>query len=176
MSKDDSISVGTFIERPNRFLAIVELETKIVEAFVPNPGRMYELLLPGKRIYVRSNPGDHRKTDYDLIAVEHDSHLVSIDANLPNRFMKRELENHTLEWFTEYDSIISEPRMYNGRFDFQLEGEKDTTLIEVKSCTLVEKGRAIFPDAPTVRGARHMQHLASALGDAKADRAVVVFV
>ncbi len=171
-----TIIEGHLIERPNRFLGVVDIIGIQVKAFIPNPGRMYELMVPDKHVYLRPATGNKRKTRYGLIGVEHAGVLISIDSNLPNRFMKRMLNEHELEMFSDYESVVSEPRYYNGRFDFKLEGLNGITLIEVKSCTLVEDGRAIFPDAPTKRGARHMKHLARALIEKIADRAAVVFV
>ena len=167
---------GRLIERPNRFLGVVDISGIQVKAFIPNPGRMYELIVPGKHVYLRPAIGNKRKTQYNLIGVEHAGVLVSIDSILPNRFMKRMLHEHKLEMFSDYEAVVPEPSYYNGRFDFKLEGQNGITLIEVKSCTLVEDGRAIFPDAPTKRGARHMNHLARALKEKIADRTAVVFI
>ncbi|MGY5875739.1 MAG: DNA/RNA nuclease SfsA [Candidatus Thorarchaeota archaeon] len=166
----------TFVERPNRFLGRVKIRDQVVEVFIPNPGRMYELMVPGKTAYVRENSGPHRKTSYDMIAVEHDGLVVSIDSNLPNRFLKELLQSREIEFFGDYDRVIPEPRVYNGRFDFLLKSESGDTFIEVKSCTLVEEGRARFPDAPTTRGARHMRHLVRALNEKIVAKAAVVFV
>jgi len=167
---------GRLIARPNRFLGIVAINGIQVKAFIPNPGRMYELMVPGKRVYLTHATGNKRKTQYNLIGVEHAGVLVSIDSILPNRFMKRMLHEHKLEMFSDYETVVPEPGYYKGRFDFKLEGRSGITLIEVKSCTLVEDGRAVFPDAPTKRGAKHMRHLARALIEKRADKAAVVFV
>ncbi|MHA1587212.1 MAG: DNA/RNA nuclease SfsA [Candidatus Thorarchaeota archaeon] len=171
-----NIIEGRLIARPNRFLGVVDIEGIQVKAFIPNPGRMYELMVPGKRVYLAPATGNKRKTQYNLIGVEHAGVLVSIDSILPNRFMKRMLCEHKLEMFSDYETVVPEPKYYDGRFDFKLEGLNGITLIEVKSCTLVENGRAIFPDAPTTRGARHMKHLARALTEKIADKTAVVFV
>lgn len=176
MSSSKRVRSGKFVERPNRFLARVEVDGEIIEAFVPNPGRMYELMIPGKQVFIRDNPAPHRKTSFDMIGVHHDGVLISLDSNLPNRFMKDLLKTHQLPYFTEYSNVIPEPRAYGGRFDFLLEGENNRTFIEVKSCTLVVNRRVLFPDAPTTRGARHMKHLAQALTSGDVDDAAVVFV
>ncbi|MGQ4912369.1 MAG: DNA/RNA nuclease SfsA [Candidatus Thorarchaeota archaeon] len=176
MRHSDQVFEARFLSRPNRFLAKLELNGAEIEAFVPNPGRMHELMIPGKSMYVRLNPGDHRRTDYDLIGLHHDGVLISLDSNLPNRFMREMLVNHSLPFFSGYDDVQSEPRMYGGRFDFRLSGANGVQLIEVKSCTLVEDGRASFPDAPTERGARHLRGLMRALSEGVASRAAVVFV
>ncbi len=165
------------IDRPNRFLANVRLQDRTVQVFVPNPGRMYELMVPGKTVYLREAENRKRKTHYDMIAVEHEGVLISIDSNLPNRLLKRLLMEHRMrQYFDGYDRVVPEPQFYGGRFDFLLESERGNTVIEAKSCTLVVNGRACFPDAPTVRGARHMKHLARALDEERVKRAVVVFV
>lgn len=167
---------ASLVARPNRFLGIVDINRERVESFIPNPGRMHELMIPGKAVFVRYNPGTHRKTDYDMIAVKHEGLIVSIDSNLPNRFIKRLLTERRLEFFADYTEVKPEPRVYDGRFDFLLKGNKGDTFIEVKSCTLVEEGHARFPDAPTIRGARHMRHLVKALDDGLATHAAVIFV
>jgi len=137
---------------------------------------MYEFMIPGKSVYLRENSAPHRKTNYDMIGVLHDGILVSIDSNLPNRFVRKLLETHSLSYFSDYHKVIPEPRLYEGRFDFRLEGDDTITLIEVKSCTLVEDGQALFPDAPTLRGTRHLKHLARALKEGIATKAAIIFV
>ncbi|MFW9769825.1 MAG: DNA/RNA nuclease SfsA [Candidatus Thorarchaeota archaeon] len=164
------------LKRPNRFLGIVDIDGVHTEVFIPNPGRMHELMVPGYEVFIRENPAPHRKTNYDMVGLEYNGVLVSIDSNLPNRFIKKLLNNHELVFFKDYKQVKSEPRVYGGRFDFKLEGPSGITFIEVKSCTLIENGRAIFPDAPTKRGARHLRHLAASLQDGTASRAAVLFV
>ncbi|TFG97386.1 DNA/RNA nuclease SfsA [Candidatus Thorarchaeota archaeon] len=176
MTNQKRVRAAKFIERPNRFLAKVEINGDVVEAFVPNPGRMYELMLPGKQVFIRDNPGPHRKTSFDMIGIHHDGVLISLDSNLPNRFIRHLLQINGLEQFTGYSNVIPEPRAYGGRFDFLLDGERTRTYIEVKSCTLIVNKRVLFPDAPTTRGARHMRHLAEALSNGDVDDAAVIFV
>jgi sugar fermentation stimulation protein A len=165
-----------FFERPNRFLGRVILDGELTDVFIPNPGRMYELMVPGREVIIRRAYGSHRKTAFDMIAVEYNGVLVSIDSLLPNRFMKHLLTSREMDEFKAYRRVIPEPRIYEGRFDFRLERDSGTAFIEVKSCTLVENGHARFPDAPTIRGARHVRSLARALSEAVAERAAVVFV
>lgn len=177
MNDDSEIFECRFLLRPNRFLIIAERNGHRIKAFCPNPGRMHELMVPGKKLFVRKvRNRDNRKTLYDVIAVEHKNVLISIDSNLPNRFLKEMLKNHRLSQFSDYNQVIPEPALHGGRVDFKLEGASGTTLIEVKSCTLVEDRHALFPDAPTSRGTRHMISLARALEEGLADDAAVVFV
>ena len=176
MNETPGIRKAVLIDRPNRFLGRVHLDGKVTEVFIPNPGRMLELMLPGNEVFLRENIASHRKTDYDMIGLEYNGVLVSIDSNLPNRFIKRLLLSHELPFFNDYEVVIPEPRAFEGRFDFKLTGVSGSTFIEVKSCTLVEDGRAIFPDAPTIRGARHLRHLAAALKSNQVVRAAIIFV
>lgn len=176
MAHSKEVHRCSLIDRPNRFLGRVEFEGSIHEVFIPNPGRMYELMVPGKEVYIREAVSKKRKTAFDMIGVKHAGVLISIDSLLPNRFMKRIFTEKALNEFREYTDVKPEPRVYEGRFDFKLSNDKATAYIEVKSCTLIESGRAIFPDAPTSRGARHVNSLAKVLEDGLAQRAAVVFV
>ncbi|MFO7836498.1 MAG: DNA/RNA nuclease SfsA [Candidatus Thorarchaeota archaeon] len=174
--KKGQVVEATLLSRPNRFLGLATLNDGEVQAFIPNPGRMEELMIEGKPIYLKHLPSPKRKTDYDMIAVRHEGMLISIDSRLPNHFVGQLLEEHRLPSFSEYSRIKPEPSMFDGRFDFKLYGGSVDSIIEVKSCTLVQSRVALFPDAPTVRGARHMRHLANALTKELADRACVIFV
>jgi sugar fermentation stimulation protein A len=176
MDEHPGIRKAILIDRPNRFLGRVSFDDKITEAFIPNPGRMLELMIPGNEVFIRENSAPHRKTDYDMIGLEYNGVLVSIDSNLPNRFIKKLLLSYKLPFFKDYDTVIPEPRAFEGRFDFKLTGAQGASFIEVKSCTLVEEGRAIFPDSPTTRGARHLRHLTAALKENQVKRSAIIFV
>ena len=161
------------IARPNRFLGIVELENKQVQCFIPNPGRMHELMVPGTRVYVIHKPGEHRKTDYDLTLVEYNDTLVSIDSRLPNYMLQESINQEKLPEFKGYKVERTEPTFHDSRLDLKLSDGKNQILLEAKSCTLVENKIALFPDAPTKRGARHMNTLIKAL---EYGRAAVCFI
>ncbi len=176
MGSKRKIHEALFLKRPNRFLGIIQLKENEVEAFIPNPGRMHELLYEGKQVYIREASSKKRKTNYDIIAVHHNDVIVSIDSNLPNRFVKKLLKNREFPIIQDYCDFKSEPSMFGGRFDFRVDSENGPTFVEVKSCTLVEDRRALFPDAPTLRGARHMKHLTKALKERIAVDAKVLFV
>lgn len=152
-----------FIERPNRFLARVELQNGIVEAHVPDPGRLEELLLPGKRIRLRAAKAGPRRTSWDVIGVECPAGWVNIDSRLPNLLFGEELREGHLEEFPNVRKVVPEYRFGASVLDFYLEAREGPCLIEVKGCTLVEDGRALFPDAPTARGTRHLRELARAI-------------
>jgi sugar fermentation stimulation protein A len=174
--EDHDVREAVFLRRPNRFLAEMLLDDEVVDVFVPNPGRMSEMMIEGRRMFIRHNPGPQRRTDFDLIGICHDGVLVGLDTNLPNRFMRRALIAREFPFFQGYSRVEPEPVVYDGRFDFRLSGDHKTTLIEVKSCTLVEDGVALFPDAPTERGARHLRNLARSLEEGIAQVAAIVFV
>ena len=161
------------ISRPNRFLGIAELEGKPVQCFIPNPGRMHELMIPGTRVYLFHKPGEHRKTDYDLTMVEYNDTLVSIDSRLPNFMLKEAINKAQLPEFKSYQVERTEPVFHDSRLDLKLTDGANQMLIEAKSCTLVENQIALFPDAPTKRGARHMNTLIRAL---EHGRAAVCFI
>ena len=163
---------ATLIERPNRFLGVAELNGRKVEAFIPNPGRMHELMVPGTKVYVIPKEGDHRKTKYDLTLMEYNGTLVSIDSRLPNNMLKESI-NNGLDEFKGFHVERTEPTFHDSRLDLKLSDGTNQVLLEAKSCTLVEEGIALFPDAPTKRGTRHMNTLAKAL---EHGRAAVCFV
>lgn len=164
---------ASFIKRPNRFLGIVDLDGQIVECHIPNPGRMNELLYKGADVHVIRKQGSWRKTGYDLTLVEYDDIIVSIDSRMPNQLIREAIESNTLPEFKGYAVEKMEPRFDDSRFDLLLTNEDKQILVEAKSCTLVEDQIALFPDAPTKRGARHMRTLIKAL---EYGRSVVVFV
>ena len=155
------LNKGRLLERPNRFLGIVELETgEMIRSFVADPGRLTELLFPGAEVYVSHAAKEGRKTQYDLTLVKNGGSLVSVDSRVPNKLVKKALSAGILNPFKEYDQIRTEPVVKKSRLDFLLTG-KDLIpcYLEVKSCTLVMENIAMFPDAPTVRGARHLGEL-----------------
>jgi sugar fermentation stimulation protein A len=172
MKHPDTPLPATLIERPNRFLGVVELNGEKVQAFIPNPGRMHELMVPGTRVYVIPKKGDHRKTKFDLTLMEYNNTLVSIDSRLPN-YMLKESINNGLDEFKGFHVERTEPTFHDSRLDLKLTDGDNQILLEAKSCTLVEKGIALFPDAPTKRGARHMNTLVKAL---EHGRAAVCFI
>ncbi len=166
---------GVFLERPNRFLATVQVDAAVVPCFVPNPGRMYELLFPGVEVLLHEvGRQGQRKTGWDLIGVQYGAAVVSIDTRVPNRLVRAALENGDLPELTGYPGIQPEYRYGHSRLDFLLTRDEARCLVEVKSCTLVDDGVARFPDAPTVRGRRHLADLMAA--KRAGVRACVVFV
>ncbi len=153
---------GIFRERLTRFSVLVDLENKTCEAFLPNPGRLKELLTPGSKAVLRENFHGNRKTIYDLIGVYYKGQKVSVDSRFPNKLVFEALKKNALKEFAGYSVIKPEAYYGHTRFDFLLSEGQKSCFLEVKSCTLVKKGVAMFPDARTKRGARHVLDLVKA--------------
>ncbi|NLP18159.1 MAG: DNA/RNA nuclease SfsA [Firmicutes bacterium] len=156
---------GLFIERPNRFVARVKIKGEEVLAHVPSSGRMQELLYPGAKVFLLPKGGAHRKTPFDLILAHKDGILVSLDSRLPNLLVYRSLQKGALPPFGDGWRIEREVNYGSSRIDFRLQQGENTHLLEVKSVTLVQGQQALFPDAPTDRGTRHLTELTAARQD-----------
>jgi sugar fermentation stimulation protein A len=165
---------GFFLERVNRFLARVEVDGREVGVHVANSGRMKELFVPGWRVLVRPVTGQNRKTKFDLVLVDMGFALASVDTRIPNTLVAEGVANGYLPQFTGYSELRREVTFGESRLDLMLGGPNGKCYIEVKSVTLVDKGVGLFPDAPTLRGAKHLQTLESVLRTGH--RAAVVFV
>ncbi|NIN70086.1 MAG: DNA/RNA nuclease SfsA, partial [Anaerolineae bacterium] len=161
------------MDRPNRFLGVVEVQGSAEMCFIPNPGRMHELMAPGTRVYLLEKRGEHRKTRYDMVLVDHRGVLVGVDSRLPNTLFAEAVDAGRLRGFRGCSVERSEPVFQDSRLDLVLSDGEGQVMVETKSCTLVMEGVALFPDAPTKRGARHMRTLVKAL---EGGRAAVVFV
>jgi sugar fermentation stimulation protein A len=158
---------ATFIERPNRFLGVVDLSGETVECFIPNPGRMHELLYPGSRVYLLNREGGKRRTGYDLVLVEDSGKLISVDSRIPNTVVREGILEGAFPMFHGLELERAEPPFRGSRLDFLLRGRGGKLILEVKSCTLVEGGVALFPDAPTLRGLRHIGNLRESLAEGR---------
>ena len=166
---------AVFVARDNRFRVTVRVEGRPAPAHLRNSGRLKELLQYGRRVFLRPAPASpRRKTQYDLLMVDLDGVLVSVDAGLPNALVGEALQEGTLAPFQEYETVRREVSLGASRLDFMLEHGDDRCFIEVKSVTLVRGRLALFPDAPTLRGHRHVEELRRAV--AEGIRGAVVFV
>ena len=173
MKLDPHLQEGVFIDRPNRFSARVEVDGAQVMAHVPNSGRMRELFRKGARVFLTPRDGPGRKTAFDLSLVQLGDALVSSDARLPSALVDEAIACGRLEQFSSFTWRRREATFSNSRLDMVL-GNGGLCYIEVKSATLVEGGVALFPDAPTSRGARHLEALMEAIE--QGHRASVIFV
>ena len=144
---------GTFLSRPNRFLAHVEYEGRTEICHVKNTGRCKELLLPGARVILHRPGTPGRKTEFDLIGVQKGDRLINMDSQAPNKIAG--------EWLQTlgFSKIQPEKTFSRSRFDFYLEKGNKKIFAEVKGVTLEQEGLALFPDAPTERGVKHLQEL-----------------
>lgn len=179
------LAPARFVERPNRFLVRCRLEGPgasargraggrvppsaagasgaLAPAHLPDPGRLTELLVEGRRVWLRPESGAHRKTAWTAVLVEtpDGGGLVSVDTTLPNRLIGRALEAGWLEELAGWEPRRREAPVGASRIDFVLSRPDGRRLaLEVKSVTLVEGGVGLFPDAVTARGARHVRELA----------------
>ncbi|HHY27357.1 MAG TPA: DNA/RNA nuclease SfsA [Desulfitobacterium dehalogenans] len=169
--KYTNIREGKFLSRPNRFIAKVEINGKEEICHVKNTGRCRELLIPGVTVFLQEADFEHRKTKYDLIGVRKGNRLINMDSQVPNKVFREWLEK---EYSQEFQRIKQEHTFQNSRFDFYLEAGERKILVEVKGVTLEEEGVALFPDAPTERGVKHLNELGQAV-DAGYE-AYVVFI
>jgi sugar fermentation stimulation protein A len=165
---------ATFLARPNRFRADILVQGIRAAAHVASPGRMTELLLPGRTVWVASAAAPHRVTDYDLKLVEHDGVLVSVDSRLSNAIFIEGLATGQILANRGYTIVESEVTCGGSRLDFRLSGPSGVCWVECKSVNLVEDGLALFPDAPTVRGRKHLLELAAVVE--AGERALVAFI
>ena len=155
--KYNNITRAKFINRPNRFIAEVDIEGHKETVHVKNTGRCKELLIPGCEVWLTAPGTPERKTKYDLVAVRKNTGvLFNIDSQAPNKVVK--------EWLAEkeYDKVIPEYTYGNSRIDFYMEKGEEKYLMEVKGCTLEFDGIGYFPDAPTERGVKHIRELIKA--------------
>ena len=152
-----------FQSRPNRFLGVVLVDGVETLCFIPTPGRMKELLYRGARVYLLLVQSDTRKTQYNLTLVDHEGTLVSVDSNVPNRLVREAVDRGIIEPFEGFRVKKAEYTFGESRLDFLLESDSGKLLLEVKSCTLIRDGVALFPDAPTKRGSRHLLTLTRGL-------------
>ena len=146
-----------FLARPNRFVARVEAEGQELVCHVKNTGRCRELLVPGATVWLEESPNPNRKTKFDLIAVEKGERLINMDAQAPNQVFG---EWATSGRFREGLTLLRPETTYgSSRFDFYWESSKSRGFVEVKGVTLEEDGVVRFPDAPTLRGVKHLEEL-----------------
>lgn len=148
---------AVFIERPNRFAAWIETGSGREKCHVKNTGRLGELLVPGAKLLVEPSDDPGRKTRFSLICVEKDGQWVNIDSQAPNRLAREWIDGGGL---FQNPALVKQEKPYGtSRFDLYVEEGKRKWFIEVKGVTLVIGGAALFPDAPTERGLKHMREL-----------------
>ena len=167
-----NIQRATFLRRPNRFIAHIEVDGREEVCHVKNTGRCRELLTDRATIYVEHHDNPNRKTKYSLIAVEKGDLLINMDSQAPNKVVREWLL--AKEPFGKVKLMKPECTYGSSRFDFYLETEAEKIFIEVKGVTLEEAGIVSFPDAPTERGIKHLEELRACVEAGY--KAAVIFV
>lgn len=155
-----NIEKGLFLERPNRFIAYVELAGRKETVHVKNTGRCKELLTRRAEIYLEKSNNPGRTTAYDLVAVKKDGRIINMDSQAPNRAVEEWLEQKLL--FPDLSLVRPETKYKNSRFDFYIEAGGRKIFMEVKGVTLEQDGVVLFPDAPSERAIKHVEELIAA--------------
>jgi len=153
---------GTLISRYKRFLADVQLESgKIITAHCPNSGAMTGCSQPGRKVFISFHDDPRRKLKYTWQLIDMPTSLVGVNTMIPNRLVAQSIKQGRICDLRGYDDIFSEVKVgNNSRIDLLLQnGERNRCYVEVKNCTLVENGQALFPDAVTSRGKKHLVEL-----------------
>ena len=155
----ENMAEGIFLSRPNRFIAHVNIGGEARVVHVKNTGRCRELLPAGAKVWCQKSNNPTRKTVYDLISVQKGSRIINMDSQAPNAAVEEWLRGGGLPGA---EQIRREVFFGESRFDFAFEKDGKSCFLEVKGVTLEKEGICAFPDAPTVRGARHLRELVEA--------------
>lgn len=168
----EHIVEGRFLERPNRFVAKVNLGGNVETVHVKNTGRCRELLVKGAKVYLEKSDNRERATAYDLVAVEKGDRVINMDSQAPNKAVEEWVRSGGL--FSDVVLVKPETKFGNSRFDFYVETGTEKIFIEVKGVTLEEEGVVRFPDAPSDRAVKHVGELIAA--KRQGYRVFVIFV
>lgn len=162
--KYDKIVRGEFIQRNNRFVAEVIIDGKKETVHVRNTGRCKELLIPGAKLLLEDcQHNKTRKTRYSLVSVWKGDILVNMDSQIPNDVVYKALMENRIKGLEDLDYIKREFTYGDSRFDIYFEDGEERGFIEVKGVTLEEDNLAMFPDAPTIRGTKHVLEMIRAV-------------
>lgn len=148
---------ATFIGRLNRFVMVLEKDDVPIKAYIPNPGRMAEFLFRDQKFFITRSTTS--KFGYRVVATTYQNAFVFLDTTRINDLFLKILKNKLIEDFQNAEHVRREVSFDHSRFDFTLSRKGTNAIIEVKSCTLCHNGVAMFPDAPTMRGQRHIVEL-----------------
>lgn len=167
---------AVFLSRENRFLGRVKLKStgEIHEVHVRDPGRLEEILYQGNEVLIRKADNPDRKTNYDLIAGRVEDNWILVNSGFHRKITEEILEDEQVSPFKNIDSYLAEQKLGKSRIDFLLEKDGERIWLEVKGCTLAVDDTALFPDAPTTRGKRHIEELIDA--KEKGVRAALIFL
>ena len=159
----ERIYEGIFLERPNRFIAYIEIDGQVETVHVKNTGRCKELLQPGAKVFVQKAANPERKTQWDLIGVKKGDRMINMDSQIPNKVVEEWIRAGNL--FENVTLVKPETTYGKSRFDLYIEADGKKIFMEIKGVTLEEDGVVRFPDAPTERGVKHLQELIQAKQD-----------
>jgi sugar fermentation stimulation protein A len=165
----DHFETATYARRPNRFVVECLHKGRLIMAYLANPGRLWELLQEGSTLYITkiaSTPAQDRRMEYTVVAVEKDGVPIFLHTHHTNTVAGWLIEKRKMPGLENYSIEKPEFTVGRSRFDFLLKKGSDKMLLEVKSCTLFHDGLAMFPDAVTGRGRKHLVHLAESSMDA----------
>lgn len=155
--------IASFVLRKNRFVGIVEIDGQEQEVHIANTGRGSEVFLPGVPVILEPARNPNRKTRYTLVSIYKGDRLINIDSQAPNKLAYEALTEGTISLDCQLTLLVREKTYGQSRFDFYYEGLKEGQLvkgfIEAKGVTLEIHNMALFPDAPTIRGLKHLQEL-----------------
>jgi sugar fermentation stimulation protein A len=168
------IEKSFFKARLNRFVVACIVQNKTVRAYLPNPGRLWELLLPGRILYLVQQSAPSVTIRYMVVAVEKNGSPILLHTHLNNVVARHLIEHNRVPGLEGSVIVRPEVKMGKSRFDFLLNKGGQEIVLEVKSCTLFSGRIAMFPDAVTLRGKRHLIELASLSG--KKRKAAVLFI
>lgn len=154
---------GIFLSRPNRFIAKVLINGEEKLAHVKNTGRCKELLIPGCKLTLQQNNSLTRKTQFSVITVKKNNQLFNIDSQVPNQVVTEAIKSNQLFPKKEITLIKRESTFLNSRFDVYFETTNEKAYMEIKGVTLEKDGIALFPDAPTKRGTKHVYEMIEAV-------------
>ncbi|WP_407313649.1 DNA/RNA nuclease SfsA [Desulfosporosinus sp. SB140] len=158
-----SVKVAKFIKRPNRFIAHVIVDNHEEIVHVKNTGRCKELLLEGAVVVLERAKNTERKTKYSIVAVYKGDALINIDSQIPNMVVYHGIKEGKIKDFHDVTTLSKETVYGNSRFDLYFETKEQKGFIEVKGVTLENEGIAMFPDAPTQRGRKHIYEMIKAV-------------
>lgn len=168
----EGIHKAVFLSRPNRFIAQVELDGQKETVHVKNTGRCKELLIPGATVFIQEQNRPSRKTRFDLISVLKNGCVINMDSQAVNQVAEEFIRDGNL--FNNVRMLRREKTYKDSRFDLYLETDTDKIFVEVKGVTLEIDSMARFPDAPTLRGLKHIHELCDCVDNGY--KACILFV
>lgn len=177
----ENLILAHYKSRPNRFtVEFVDEENEVQLAHLHDPGRLKELLIDGVPIlveFVKDYKKSNRKTKYNMIGVYYEDNWVLLNSSFHNKLVEELINNKSIDKLEEYDVFKAEHTYGDSRLDFLLKNDNDEELyLEVKGCTLVVNSIAMFPDAPTIRGTKHLNELIKIREDGKKSAVIILIL